>query len=253
MAEAQVQRTAQDQGRDKGRRPILGEGARQRLLADMPVTERRLLLAGISTAVLEGGDGPPVVLLHGPSGYAAHWMGVIPGLVATHRVIVPDLPGPRRLGGDRRWSAGRRPRAGVAGRADRAELHIATGGGRAIARRRHRGPLRHRPRRPAEPARARGHVRPQRVPAGAGVRARFARNSSRSRPRPRTRISGGTAHSISMACASGWGSAGSRSRPTTWSAPARRACRPRSPRSWSSSGCPRSRPRTSRGSPCPRP
>ncbi len=93
MAEAQVQRTAQDQGRDKGRRPILGEGARQRLLADMPVTERRLLLAGISTAVLEGGEGPPVVLLHGPMGNATHWMGIIPGLVATHRVIVPDLPG----------------------------------------------------------------------------------------------------------------------------------------------------------------
>jgi pimeloyl-ACP methyl ester carboxylesterase len=93
MAEAQVQRTTQDQGRDKGRRPILGEGARQRLLADMPVTERRLLLAGISTAVLEGGEGPPVVLLHGPMGNATHWMGIIPGLVATHRVIVPDLPG----------------------------------------------------------------------------------------------------------------------------------------------------------------
>jgi pimeloyl-ACP methyl ester carboxylesterase len=59
----------------------------------MPVTERRLLLAGISTAVLEGGDGPPVVLLHGPMGNATHWMGIIPGLVATHRVIVPDLPG----------------------------------------------------------------------------------------------------------------------------------------------------------------
>ena len=93
MAETQVQRTAQDQGRDKGQRPILGEGARQRLLADMPVTERRLLLAGISTAVLEGGEGPPVVLLHGPMGNATHWMGIIPGLVATHRVIVPDLPG----------------------------------------------------------------------------------------------------------------------------------------------------------------
>ena len=59
----------------------------------MPVTERRLQLAGISTAVLEGGDGPPVMLLHGPSGYAAHWMRVIPELVATHRVIAPDLPG----------------------------------------------------------------------------------------------------------------------------------------------------------------
>jgi hypothetical protein len=29
MAEAQVQRTAQDQGRHKGQRPILSEGARQ--------------------------------------------------------------------------------------------------------------------------------------------------------------------------------------------------------------------------------
>lgn len=67
--------------------------AREQLLANLPVTERRLLLAGISTPVLEGGDGPPVVLLHGPGGYAAHWMRVIPGLAATNRVIVPDLPG----------------------------------------------------------------------------------------------------------------------------------------------------------------
>jgi pimeloyl-ACP methyl ester carboxylesterase len=70
-----------------------GDDARERLLAALPVTERRLQLAGVSTAVLEGGKGPPIVLLHGPSGYAAHWMGVIPGLVASHRVIAPDLPG----------------------------------------------------------------------------------------------------------------------------------------------------------------
>jgi pimeloyl-ACP methyl ester carboxylesterase len=74
-------------------RPPAGEDARGRLLAELPVTERRLQLAGVSTAVLEGGDGPLVVLLHGPAGYAAHWMGVIPDLVATHRVIAPDLPG----------------------------------------------------------------------------------------------------------------------------------------------------------------
>jgi len=74
-------------------RPSAGDDARERLLAGLPVTDRRLQLTGVSTAVLEGGDGPPVVLLHGPSGYAAHWMGVIPGLVARHRVIAPDLPG----------------------------------------------------------------------------------------------------------------------------------------------------------------
>jgi pimeloyl-ACP methyl ester carboxylesterase len=34
-----------------------------------------------------------VVLLHGPGEFAAKWMRVIPELVKTHRVIVPDLPG----------------------------------------------------------------------------------------------------------------------------------------------------------------
>jgi FAD/FMN-containing dehydrogenase/pimeloyl-ACP methyl ester carboxylesterase len=67
--------------------------ARERLLAGLPVTERRLELAGVSTVVLEGGDGPPVVLLHGPGGNATHWLRVIPALVTNHRVIAPDLPG----------------------------------------------------------------------------------------------------------------------------------------------------------------
>ena len=66
---------------------------RQRLLATIPVTERRLQLAGVSTAVLEGGDGPPVVLLHSSGEFAALWMRVIPNLVTTHRVVAPDLPG----------------------------------------------------------------------------------------------------------------------------------------------------------------
>lgn len=69
------------------------ESARARLLAALPVEERRLDLAGISTAVLEGGEGPPVVLLHGPAAHAAAWMRVIPALTRTHRVIAPDLPG----------------------------------------------------------------------------------------------------------------------------------------------------------------
>jgi pimeloyl-ACP methyl ester carboxylesterase len=92
MVETQVERTARGQRRE-GRGSLRGEDARRRLLADMPVTERRLLLAGISTAVLEGGDGPPVVLLHGPMANATHWMGIIPGLAAAHRVVAPDLPG----------------------------------------------------------------------------------------------------------------------------------------------------------------
>jgi pimeloyl-ACP methyl ester carboxylesterase len=65
----------------------------EELLTELPVTERRLQVADISTAVLEGGDGPPVLLLHGPGEFAALWGRVIPELATTHRVIAPDLPG----------------------------------------------------------------------------------------------------------------------------------------------------------------
>jgi pimeloyl-ACP methyl ester carboxylesterase len=73
--------------------PATGEGIRGRLLAGVPVSERRLALAGHQTAVLEGGDGPPVVLLHGAGEFAACWMRVVPELVAGCRVVAPDLPG----------------------------------------------------------------------------------------------------------------------------------------------------------------
>ena len=106
------------------------DDARERLLAGIPVTERRLQLAGVSTAVLEGGDGPPVVLLHGPAGNAAHWMRVIPDLVTTHRVIAPDLPG-HGSSEVADGAARRRSRARVARRADRAHLPVAAGAGRA--------------------------------------------------------------------------------------------------------------------------
>jgi pimeloyl-ACP methyl ester carboxylesterase len=66
---------------------------RDRLLAGLPVDDRRLELAGIATAVLEGGAGPPVVLLHGPGEFSAVWGRAIPELATSHRVIVPDLPG----------------------------------------------------------------------------------------------------------------------------------------------------------------
>lgn len=65
---------------------------RERLLATLPVSERRLRLAGVSTAVLEAGEGPPVVLLHGPGEYGAKWLRVIPDLAKTCRIVAPDLP-----------------------------------------------------------------------------------------------------------------------------------------------------------------
>jgi pimeloyl-ACP methyl ester carboxylesterase len=70
-----------------------GADARGQVLAGAAVTERRMDLAGVSTAVLEAGEGPPVVLLHGQGGWAGMWLPVIPDLVKTHRVVAPDLPG----------------------------------------------------------------------------------------------------------------------------------------------------------------
>jgi pimeloyl-ACP methyl ester carboxylesterase len=78
----------ENSGSGAGRNP-----AQEQLLQAVPATERRLLLAGISTAVLVGGDGPPIVLLHGPGEFALTWMRVMPELAKTNRVIVPDLPG----------------------------------------------------------------------------------------------------------------------------------------------------------------
>ncbi len=57
--------------------------------------------------MLEGGDGPPLVLVHSAGEFAAVWLHVVPDLVTTHRVIVPELPGhgaseadPSRLDGE---------------------------------------------------------------------------------------------------------------------------------------------------------
>lgn len=80
-------------GPHKGTRSVrpLGQRARERLLAQTPLTEHRRDLAGARTVVLEGAGGPPIVFLQAE--FALVWMRVIPDLVATHRVVAPDLPG----------------------------------------------------------------------------------------------------------------------------------------------------------------
>jgi pimeloyl-ACP methyl ester carboxylesterase len=74
-------------------RPDPDSGMRAGTLLDLPLAERRLEPAGIPTVVLEGGEGPTVVLLHGAGEFAALWGRVVPRLIETHRVVVPDLPG----------------------------------------------------------------------------------------------------------------------------------------------------------------
>jgi pimeloyl-ACP methyl ester carboxylesterase len=66
---------------------------REQLLSGLPVSERRLYLGGVSTFIWEGGEGPPMVLLHGPGEHAAKWIRLIPLLVGRYRVVAPDLPG----------------------------------------------------------------------------------------------------------------------------------------------------------------
>ena len=66
---------------------------REALLEGLPVRERRASIAGVDTALLEGGEGPPIVLLHGVGSFASEWGLVIPELVPRHRVVAPDLPG----------------------------------------------------------------------------------------------------------------------------------------------------------------
>jgi pimeloyl-ACP methyl ester carboxylesterase len=68
--------------------------ARERLLADLAVTERRVRLAGVSTALLEAGEGPPLVLLHGGIECGgAYWAPVVSELAESHRLVIPDVPG----------------------------------------------------------------------------------------------------------------------------------------------------------------
>lgn len=66
---------------------------RHQLRAGTGITERRIEAAGVDTMVLECGQGPPLLLLHGPAEFAEAWIEVIPPLATTHRVVAPDLPG----------------------------------------------------------------------------------------------------------------------------------------------------------------
>ena len=78
---------------ERRKQPLADDETRKRLLAGLPVIERRVEIHDVSTAILEGGDGLPVLLLHGPGGHAGSWLRVIPNLVTSYRVIAPDLPG----------------------------------------------------------------------------------------------------------------------------------------------------------------
>ena len=64
------------------------------MLAGLPVTAHVVDVDGVETSILEAGDGPPLVLLHGGIECGgAYWAPVIARLSERHRLLVPDVPG----------------------------------------------------------------------------------------------------------------------------------------------------------------
>jgi pimeloyl-ACP methyl ester carboxylesterase len=55
--------------------------------------ERRADVRATSLRYFVGGEGPPLVLVHGLGGSATNWCELAPLLAARRRVLVPDLPG----------------------------------------------------------------------------------------------------------------------------------------------------------------
>jgi pimeloyl-ACP methyl ester carboxylesterase len=55
--------------------------------------ERFAELKGSRIRYFVGGQGPPLILVHGLGGAAANWTELAPLLVPNHRLLVPDLPG----------------------------------------------------------------------------------------------------------------------------------------------------------------
>jgi pimeloyl-ACP methyl ester carboxylesterase len=55
--------------------------------------QRVVEIAGLRTRYWVGGDGPPLVLVHGLGGAAWNFTDLAPLLAARHRVLIPDLPG----------------------------------------------------------------------------------------------------------------------------------------------------------------
>jgi abhydrolase domain-containing protein 6 len=68
-----------------------GEFARQRLLAG--AHERDVVVGDHRWRVVEAGEGPLVVLVHGFTGSKENWLPLMRRLARTHRVVAPDLPG----------------------------------------------------------------------------------------------------------------------------------------------------------------
>jgi pimeloyl-ACP methyl ester carboxylesterase len=57
------------------------------------LAERFASVKGVRMRYFVGGEGPPLVLVHGLGGAASNWTELAPLLATRHRLLVPDLPG----------------------------------------------------------------------------------------------------------------------------------------------------------------
>ncbi len=61
---------------------------------DWPAMTRRLEVDGRGVGVIDsGGDGPPLLFIHGLGGIWQNWLLNIPAFMGTHRCVAVDLPG----------------------------------------------------------------------------------------------------------------------------------------------------------------
>ena len=89
-------------GTSDGGRPQ-GSDAPRVALPETVLPRHHVDLYGTRLSFVDAGEGDPVVLLHGITCSAASWNRLLPALAEHHRVIAPDMPGPRLvLAGTRR-------------------------------------------------------------------------------------------------------------------------------------------------------
>jgi pimeloyl-ACP methyl ester carboxylesterase len=58
-----------------------------------PLDERSAEIKDVRLRYYVGGDGPPLILVHGLAGAASNWTEVAERLAGSFRLLVPDLPG----------------------------------------------------------------------------------------------------------------------------------------------------------------
>ena len=57
------------------------------------MTRSELILGRRMNLIDSGGDGPPLLFIHGLGGLWQNWLLNLPAFMGSHRVIAPDLPG----------------------------------------------------------------------------------------------------------------------------------------------------------------